>query len=903
MKSVFKSALLAFLLAALFFIQTSSQGYVMTFPDGIDGWTLADDSPGDSSILWSSSESYEGGSGSLVTRNYAIAEFELSYTLKEGDYFKCAYKAQTGWTSYFKAYLILDTGTVLTMFEDGLLTTPDWVYKSIKVFNNGSRVVKIRLMGGRSTKSFDVFWDNIELGSWSPYTPNDDCINDDPELERPEMWFDIGDPDWDDGAIILDYGEGITQSLDLELVMTHIVEITYTLDYSPEIGVMLPFTVTLGKLTQRVDLAPSRPWIPHLADFRNYVYFGVATTGTYTLTVQRADDSDASVYLQWVCVGSTVCVNHDELMRQSHEWLEIGTPSWLTNPITIAMQGLVELTSGEGVAQDVSLSEGVYQIQTVITGVGVSYLWLGVDAAGINKKVVSDTLDWEFVAMSDGKYQIQVRNTGQPTITLDYVCVRPVAKTLCTFNDYSFDSNAWIGTGNVTFWTGRVDLGCGGFVEQDVYLTKGSHIISVTASAAFLVTGLGITPYYEGGLLTMYWEGMHQAIGAYSIDIPGGILSDTTSFTATINIPLDGYYSFRLWNRDNCHDSGLLGSKKDGKITVYEICLPQDMAQVGPPGGVGECVFVRDSAMAGWGWKDDGDVDWTGTAAQLSIGGSVSQSINISSTAPITQLVAYVVARAAAGSQLRVSLVDSYTFNISRTLESEFVAFTATLSYSRASNYVLYAVSGDIEVEFACLYRPGEVPGPWRGGADGDPVCIQPLSLDWGNLTWDIIDTVSKILKFIWEWIQFFWCEVVAWLARIWFRLGRFVGGMVMDMGDWLNDLRVEVTNWPVVVMMFDLLLFAAWLPSRLLSLVIKIMSPFVWAWQFSSTLVVSIFEHLANPSSVQPLELGQFESGFSFIQGVFSNSPLSALILIVNAILWFIFVVWAIKQFSESNT
>lgn len=227
--------------------------------------------------------------------------------------------------------------------------------------------------------------------------------------------------------------------------------------------------------------------------------------------------------------------------------------------------------------------------------------------------------------------------------------------------------------------------------------------------------------------------------------------------------------------------------------------------------------------------------------------------------------------------------------------------YTVTLgSLNLPDDYTLEAITGTVEVDFTCLYLPGSVPsGAWYPGADGDPVCVEPLGPDFSGGFWD---DVAAILKLIWEWIQYGICEIVLWLKRIWFKLGRWASGVVVDIGGLLADLTVTVMNWPITVFLFDILLFVAWLPSRFLSLLMKILSPIHWAWDFSRTIIPSVFDSIANPTAVDPLELGDLQGGFDFINGIIDDTPLVVLFPLVNAILWFVFIVWAIRQFSTSN-
>jgi len=701
---------------------------------------------------------------------------------------------------------------------------------------------------------------------------------------------------WLTETVILEHEEGIYQVVDL-VPGAYTVFVTAT--YSSDNLQTKPLTVSLGytETQQRVEM-----WGVQ------YVDFAVTEAGAYTLTVV-SDFFDLAgeevVEVGHVCLMRVSCVNDDPYVKANDPyrlnnmyWSDIGTPLYFTRT-----QG-VALDYQDGVAQNILLPAGTYQFVAVLTNTvtdTIPYVWLGADMAGAQIKADPTlTVTWDFAVTNSGTYQINAKNPVNTTpITLTYLCVSPIDIELCTFTDYEMNGSGWDTVGDATFQDGTAVLGCGGYVEQFLYLPKGPHIISITADADFLVSGAGFNPYNEGGDLTISWEGEYHDSGEVNLSIPGGLYDGANTYTATINIPIAGNYRFSMWNRDNCYDDGwwVFSESKTGTIIIDDICLPRNIGEIGI--NVGDCRFVQDSTMVGWGWNDV-DVSWSGTRARLAPGGRISQTINISTTDPITQLVAYVVARSEPGAQLRAALVTSHTWTISQTMSSDFSVFTATLDFTNTTDFTLSSVAGEIEIDFACLYRVGEVPpGSWYPGADGDPVCVRPLDPDMSGGFWE---DVAAILRLIWEWVVFLWCEVTLWLSRIWFQLKSWVRETAIDLGEWLTELSIEVANWPVVVFITDLILFIVWLLARFGLLLAGILAPVLWAIEFAFTMIPALINQIADPSPVAALELGELEQGFLFVQSIFNDTPLAALFVLFNAMMWVVFIVWSIRQFSTSN-
>ena len=621
--------------------------------------------------------------------------------------------------------------------------------------------------------------------------------------------------------------------------------------------------------------------------------YGCPPSPTYDWYVQLLS-------INGITVEESKCINSDPDLGQRSAWLEIGSPRWLTGTITDPISQ-VELDYHDGIAQTLNLQPGTYSLSVTVTNrptISLSYLSLAVDDAGDTFKLANDSLSFDFIVSSPGPYQVNVQNASEVSVTLEYVCVSSSTIKLCTFKDYEFDNNDWASEGDVRWLDGRVVLGCDSFIEQQVYFTKGSHEIELHAGADFSVYGLFSHFNTGGDLVIQYTSGDIDQEEAVYIELTTP-LSSTDFYTFSIEIPFDGYYTFRLWNRDNCYSKLWgLGGAKEGDIWLDSICMPWEITNVGPP-GVGDCLLVRDSAMAGWGWNDR-NVEWTGQTAIIRPGGYITQTINVSTTQPITHLVAYVVARAQPGAQLITALgLTSYTFTISQSVASDFVVLTTVLPVTLPTQYLLSAQGDEVEIDFTCVYDKLPL-GAWYPGADGDQVCIEPLAPDMSGGFWS---DIAAILKLIWEWVKYIACLIKLWLSRILFKLSRWAGQVMVDLGDWVDELTVTLMNWPITILLFDLLMFTAWLPARFLELLLKILSPIFWAWDFVRTLVPALFDDISNPDAVSPLELGELEDGFNFVRNVLDNTPLSFFVNIANAILWFVFIVWSIKQFSHSNT
>ena len=101
----------------------------------------------------------------------------------------------------------------------------------------------------------------------------------------------------------------------------------------------------------------------------------------------------------------------------------------------------------------------------------------------------------------------------------------------------------------------------------------------------------------------------------------------------------------------------------------------------------------------------------------------------------------------------------------------------------------------------------------------------------------------------------------------------------------------------------WDVFQWMLWLVGRFVGIIALILWPLWWAWDFARTLIPGLIDAITNAAQIAPLELGDFAVGYDFINGIVASTPLGAFILIVNGVLWFVFIRWAIGQFSNLNT
>ncbi len=99
---------------------------------------------------------------------------------------------------------------------------------------------------------------------------------------------------------------------------------------------------------------------------------------------------------------------------------------------------------------------------------------------------------------------------------------------------------------------------------------------------------------------------------------------------------------------------------------------------------------------------------------------------------------------------------------------------------------------------------------------------------------------------------------------------------------------------------LIDLVYFLMWLIAKIVELIGYLLWPLWWAFNFIITLIGGLTTSISTATPVEPLQLGEMETGFTFVQSILDSTPLAVLVYLVNAILWWRFIVWAIAQLSN---
>jgi hypothetical protein len=704
-------------------------------------------------------------------------------------------------------------------------------------------------------------------------TPETGCINDNPELETSTGWTDIGAPEWMTETVVLDQGDGFLQTVNLP-PGAYTVHITATID--PENLDYKPLTVSLGitETAQRVDM-----WAVE------YVNFAISEAGTYTLSVQS--DYDGQVELGWTCLMAVPCVNEDQYLMNDQRWDAILEPEFLS----YSGGAGVRLEYMEGVRQQVTLSAGGYRLEVSATmPITFPYdrtdLQMCLGAACADSHVLTDTNTVAiFNVLTGGDYDLTLTNlstswtyTGTNVMTVTYACLSPI-ENLCLVTDPGMDNihvpmlqsgeQGWLTTyDDLLAYPGGAMLGCDQTVEQWVYLESGTYTMTLHAASDFQSVALStITPV--SATLTIWVGSENESYDEYDTYlvstqyVNGENLGDpdyNQVYTVTITIPEAGNYLLSFGNHD-CVEG--IVYVKTGWIWVDYVCLGDET-----PGSLyrGQCQTLIDASFQEYNaphWEQSGAVTWEPGMIRLAAGASIAQSVDISET----ELVAYVVARAEPGAELAADLGGiTATWQISQSLPNQFSIFTATLSgLTLPATYTLESNSGSIEIDFTCLYHPGDVPdGPWDDDDDNDNACTEPLPLASG-WSWDII---ANILRLIWDWIVYGVCIIVHWLQKIWLALGNWIKEIAIDLG--LDQFWAAFVAWIVQLwqMPYDAAMLTAYVINLLLGLggrlfnillsgallAFMFFTSVLTALRFIGSLLGSFWAAIANPCSALSL-------------------------------------------------
>ncbi len=97
-----------------------------------------------------------------------------------------------------------------------------------------------------------------------------------------------------------------------------------------------------------------------------------------------------------------------------------------------------------------------------------------------------------------------------------------------------------------------------------------------------------------------------------------------------------------------------------------------------------------------------------------------------------------------------------------------------------------------------------------------------------------------------------------------------------------------------------DVIYFLMWLITKIVELITALLRPLWWAFDFILTLLLGIQADIEATPAVAPLELGDFGTGYNFARELLASTPFAVVVYLVNALLWFVFIRWAIAQFSN---
>lgn len=522
------------------------------------------------------------------------------------------------------------------------------------------------------------------------------------------------------------------------------------------------------------------------------------------------------------------CINDDENLLSPVSWTDINTPTWISGT------GGVLLDYDDGIQQTLSLSDtGYYHLEITAT-LPISFpadrsgvrMCLG-EGCAIASPISTGTAA-TFNVLQGGNYDLSIVNLSSSriwptnTITLSYVCLNHTANP-CIVLDPDMDNIRLPEFAGEQGWATVYDgvraqpdgamLGCNQSVDQWVYLDVGTYTMTLEAQSDFIIIhgAMGLTTDISGALTIRIgheddpsneYSIYHVPIHHVDSDELGQDIHNRV-YTTTFEIPEPGNYVISLLNL-GCKRSSL--EFTDGRVWVDYVCLGEDGTL--SSSRLGQCTTLIDAPFQEYEarhWGRIGDVSWTPGYMSLGPWAAITQTVDISATPPITVLVAHVVARAQPGAQLRISVGEiSHTFTISEALSSEFHLYRAELyTLTLPAVYQLEALSDTVEIDFTCLYLPGEEPdGDWYNGADGDTECIEPLPFQWEGLS---LASVQAVLKYIWEWIVYLVCLMVLWLRRIWMAIGNMIHDWVIDLGLdrfwlgfrlWLRELWQGPYDW-----------------------------------------------------------------------------------------------------------
>jgi len=115
----------------------------------------------------------------------------------------------------------------------------------------------------------------------------------------------------------------------------------------------------------------------------------------------------------------------------------------------------------------------------------------------------------------------------------------------------------------------------------------------------------------------------------------------------------------------------------------------------------------------------------------------------------------------------------------------------------------------------------------------------------------------------------------------------------------WVFDVAMYLLDWLgyFITPLYDLLAFLAYMWDGINAL----LWPFLWAWDFSSTVIIGLAALFLNPPTGAQLNMPtEYKDSFDFL---YDNTGIDTLATLLTGLLWFFAVRWALGQFSSMNT
>ena len=666
-----------------------------------------------------------------------------------------------------------------------------------------------------------------------------------------------------------------------------------------------------------------RPWYPGWGEARIEWHFRITAVNG----VPVGDDEPESG-----------CANSDPDITSDTYWRMFGDPV-----PEILPGGGVTLTYLSGIVQGVDLSAGVYLFEISAT-IAPDFpqdqrfveLCLGSGCATV--PIITDTYtSAQFNVLSGGDYEAKIINASTSldfptnTITITYACLNPIDNP-CIVLDPDLEDIKYLSPSAVGWHTMFDDvpitpalypdragarLFCDKSVEQWVYLGAGVYTMTLTGQAhsdnwwTRLPTQLTVNVNSSDptGEYRTYYIEFDTYTGA-------SVFAETVTKTLVFEIVESGDYLIQFANYD-CEHGGLFS--KDGVVFIDRVCLARDDVSISSQ--IGQCATLIDANFSEYearSWNKAGNVTWSPGFVSLGENAGISQTVRLSSTAQMTntEWIVYAVAKGNVTSTLRAGLgTNSTDLAIIPSLRSTYATYTTTLTSTMPAAVSLLAVTttGGIDVDFVCVYYPGDVPaGEWDNGSDGDTECIKP-ELPPGGLS--LGDTIQAWLSWVGNWIEYLVCLMVLWLRRIWLALTDFANELVIDLGldaflqslvAWVLDLLqgpydVFMLGQYALNLMFDMAARAFELLFSGATLGFLFFSSIMVGLELLGSLLTGFWSAIAAPCDPAGLPVpGAMIQGFLLVEAVINQiDEIGVIQSVLIGVMGLAIIIWTVNQFK----